>query len=473
VLKEIKGLKFNGISDDSRSVKKGNIFFAISGSRFDGRQFINEALEKGAVAIVSNKVQAKDSRANIICVDNPRLELARCACEFYKHPSKKLKVIGITGTNGKTTISYLLAEIFKRAGHKAGIIGTISHRWRDEAIEANNTTPGSIELQRLLSLMTADAVLYCAIEVSSHSLDQDRVFGIDFHSAIFTNLTREHLDYHKTFGNYVKAKTKLFRNLKSSRLAILNADDKSFRSIKKSTPARIMTYGIKKKADVWASGVKTNLERTEFLVKTKKNSFLVTSPLIGVFNIYNILAAICYALSEGIPIEIIKEVISDFKGVEGRLEGINSNRGFKVFIDYAHTDNALENVLSTLRKVTKNKLIVVFGCGGDRDKLKRPRMGKIASRLADYVIMTSDNPRSENPLVIAKEIKKGIARGFKDYKIIPDRFKAIGEAMKKARPGDIVLIAGKGHERYQVIGDKILPFSDKAAAQKILSKKDW
>ena len=463
---------YNGVSDDSRNVKKGDVFFAIEGARFDGGKFIEEALRKGAAAVVADKTfNKKINGAKIIRVPNPRIEMARFACDFYGRPSQKVKVVGITGTNGKTTISYLLASIFKKAGYEMGIIGTIAHRWKDRITEAMNTTPGTIELQKLLSMMAADSVKYCAMEVSSHSLDQDRVFGIDFNAAIFTNITSEHLDYHKQFENYLMAKEKLFRNLKSNRTAILNLDDENCEKIKRGTCAKILTYAIKKNAAVRAEAINISSDGTEFLVRAKDASFLLKSPLVGMFNVYNILAAVSYALKEGIPVKIIQQAVSDFKGTEGRLEAVDSNGDFKIFIDYAHTDNALENVLSALRAILKNRLIVVFGCGGDRDKFKRPRMGNIASRLADYVFITSDNPRSENPLTIAKEIESGMNKKFKDYKIVLDRYTAINEAISYARPGDAVLVAGKGHEKYQIAGNKVLPFSDRAVIEEIISKK--
>ncbi|MCM8781841.1 MAG: UDP-N-acetylmuramoyl-L-alanyl-D-glutamate--2,6-diaminopimelate ligase [Candidatus Omnitrophica bacterium] len=472
MLMRIKELEYTGISDDSRTIKKGDIFFAIIGSKLDGHKFIQEAVRKGASAVVTDKdFKGEVNGIKIIRVSNPRITLGEFARDFYNRPSDRLKVIGITGTNGKTTVSYLLAEVLKKAGHQTGIIGTICHRWNDKIVKANNTTPGIIELQRLLNTMTEDSVEYCVMEVSSHSLDQDRVFGIDFNSAIFTNITSEHLDYHKQFSDYLAAKTKLFRMLKPARSAILNLDDENFDIIRRCTHAKIITYGVKKEADVRAEKIRIGLEKTEFLVKTKKVSFWVTTPLIGIFNVYNILAAISYALNEGMPLEIIKEAISNFKGAEGRLELVASGGDFKVFIDYAHTDNALENVLTALRGITKNRLILVFGCGGDRDTLKRPRMGKVASRLSDYFFITSDNPRSEDPLTIAKEIEKGIDKHFKNYKIILERFEAIREAVNIARKGDIILIAGKGHEKYQIIGAKTIPFSDREVAEQILSKK--
>jgi len=471
VLKEID-LKFSGIADDSRHVRKGDIFFAIRGARFNGRKFINEAVTKGAVAIVTDKNTPLGCKkvVRVIRVADPRKALAQAASDFYGNPSGKVKVIGVTGTNGKTTITYLLEEVFRAAGQQAGIIGTIAHRWADKVIEARNTTPGSIELERLLSEMAAEGVRYCAMEVSSHSLDQGRVDGIDFKAAIFTNITGEHLDYHKTPANYLKAKARLFSGLKSTGLAVLNADDPNCGKIKKKTKARVLTYGIKNKSDVTADEIKFGLDKTDFLVRSGKwGSFRLRSPLIGTFNVYNILAVTACALDEGIGIEAIKKAVAGFRGAEGRLEAVKTGRDFKIFVDYAHTDDALENVLKALRQLVKNRLIVVFGCGGDRDRFKRPKMGAVSSRLADYVVITSDNPRSEEPSSISRQIEKGIGKGFGSYEIILDRYEAIKKAIEIARPRDIVLIAGKGHEKYQIIGDKVLPFSDKEVVQRILN----
>ena len=464
-------MKFSGIADDSRQVRRGDIFFAIRGAKFNGRKFINEAIKKGAAAVVAGKdFKKKIKGARVIRVADPRKALAQAASNFYGNPSGKVRVIGVTGTNGKTTITYLLEEVFRSAGQKAGIIGTIAHRWADKVIEAKNTTPGSIELERLLNEMAASGVRYCAMEVSSHSLDQGRTDGIDFKAAIFTNITGEHLDYHKTLGNYLKAKTRLFSGLRSDGLAVLNSDDPNCGKIKKKTKARILTYGIKNKADIAADEIKFRLDKTEFLVRTKRwGSFRLRSPLIGAFNVYNILAVTACVLDEGISIEAIKEAVAGFRGAEGRLEAVRTNRDFKIFVDYAHTDNALENVLKALRQLVKNRLIVVFGCGGDRDRFKRPRMGSVSSKLADYVVITSDNPRSEEPSSITRQIEKGIGKDFRSYEIILDRYEAIKKAIEIAKPRDIVLIAGKGHEKYQIIGDKVLPFSDKETVQRILN----
>ncbi len=469
VLAKIKNLKFTGISDDSRSVKKGDVFFAMHGARLDGSKFIAEAVARGASCIVTGRgFKGKVSGCLLIKVADPRMALAKLACAFYGRPSKKIKVIGITGTNGKTTISYILRDIFTACGKQMGIIGTIAHCWKDKTIEAKNTTPGVLELQGLLAAMQRASVEYCAMEVSSHSIDQDRISGVDFRAAVFTNISGEHLDYHKTMKNYIATKAKLFKGLKASSRAIVNVDDKNWRRMKQGIKAQVVTYGIKNKAWIRAENIRLGIKNTEFVVKTPDRSFSVSSPLIGIFNVYNILAAAACALKEDIPPEIIRAAVSGFRGAEGRLQAAGTRQGPAIFVDYAHTDDALKNVLCALREVSAKRIILVFGCGGDRDTLKRPRMGNIASNLADYVIITSDNPRSEDPFIIAKEIEKGIRKNFTDYKIVLDRFSAIAEAIRMASANDVILIAGKGHEKYQIIGKKALPFSDKEAVREIL-----
>ncbi|MCX5715756.1 MAG: UDP-N-acetylmuramoyl-L-alanyl-D-glutamate--2,6-diaminopimelate ligase [Candidatus Omnitrophica bacterium] len=468
-MSRLSRIKIKGISDDSRTCKRGDIFFAIHGPKVNGCAFIEEAVKKGAFAVVTGKkFKGRIKGIKVIRVSDPRIELSKAASNFYKDPSKKIKVIGVTGTNGKTTITYLISDIFKKAGFETGIIGTICHKWKGKAIEAKNTTPGALELQRLLSRMNSDKVDYCAMEVSSHSLDQERVAGIDFRSAIFTNITGEHLDYHKTFANYIRAKVKLFRTLNRRSQAILNADDENFKKIKEGIAAPIVTYGIRNKADIRADDIKTGMAGMQFMLRAEAGSLKIESPLIGIFNIYNILAAAAAAMREGIPLAAIQGAVMDFKGAEGRLERVDEEGDFKVFVDYAHTDNALENVLGALRPTCANRLIVVFGCGGDRDTSKRPRMGNVASRLADFSIVTSDNPRSELPSAITKEIEKGMDRKSGNYKVMLDRKSAINEAISMAQTGDVVLIAGKGHERYQIVGDKILPFSDTETARQVL-----
>ncbi|MEI8176041.1 MAG: UDP-N-acetylmuramoyl-L-alanyl-D-glutamate--2,6-diaminopimelate ligase [Candidatus Omnitrophota bacterium] len=468
---KINGLAFNRISDDSRNVVPGDLFFALQGARHDGTRFIDEALTRGAAAVIiahGASLQREDPR--IIRVEDPRSMLAEYAARFYRFPSRRLKVIGITGTNGKTTVSYLVRAIMTAAGKTPGVVGTIAHSWKDKTVASVNTTPGALEVQRLLNAMAEDGVICCAMEVSSHALDQGRVLGIDFTGAIFTNLTGEHLDYHGTIEKYLAAKARLFTGLGADRYAVINADDACYGYLRQATSARVISYGLTADADLRAEEIALTDDGTRFLVRDQRGSWSVTTPLIGLFNVYNILAAIACARAEGCERETIREALRECTGADGRLERVDPESGRRVYVDYAHTDDALENVLMALKAIAPRKIILVFGCGGDRDRSKRPRMGKVASRLADYVIITSDNPRSEDPALIAREIERGIEQGFTNYEMIPDRSDAIARAVRLGGAEDVVVIAGKGHERNQIIGSTVTPFSDKEVARLMISR---
>jgi UDP-N-acetylmuramoyl-L-alanyl-D-glutamate--2,6-diaminopimelate ligase len=466
---KIAGVEIKGITCNSKAVKKGYAFVAIAGQRQDGGCFIQEAAANGAsIAVVARKAGKNKipGKIKMFAVNDPRKFLAEASAEFYGRPSEKLKVAGITGTNGKTTISYLIEAIAECSGIDCGVIGTINYRFKGKEISAKNTTPGPVELQGLLAKMRAQGVKYCAMEVSSHALDQKRVSGINFRQAIFTNLTQDHLDYHKNINRYFSAKLKLFRMLAVSGAAIINNDDEYGRRIKKSVSCRLITYGIKNKSTVMAKDIDFGIEGTEFtLIGPGVNSRIKTR-LIGRYNIYNILAALSWGISEGLPFKNIKSAIEKFKNVPGRLEKITSKAGHNIFVDYAHTPDALFNVISALRPLTRGKIVVVFGCGGERDKLKRPKMGKIVTTLADYAVITSDNPRSEDPSSIIRDICKGINKD--NYRVIPDRFKAIKQALKLIKQEDCLVIAGKGHEDYQVFKTKTVHFSDREAVAKCL-----
>lgn len=378
-----------------------------------------------------------------------------------------MKLIGVTGTNGKTTITYLVEKIFS-AQYKVGVIGTINHHFGKKIIKAKNTTPGFIEMQKILQDMSIAGVNLVAMEVSSHGLHQNRVRGLNFSSAIFTNLTPEHLDYHGNMKNYFLSKAKLFKGLKKDSFAIINIDDKWGRDLLKLTKAKIITYGFDK-GDFFASDVKMNLDGISFNANFGKLRFNLSSSLIGRHNVYNILAAAACGISQNIPVESIINGIKKLKLVCGRLEAIEVGQSFKVFVDYAHTPDALENVILTLDKSKKKRLILVFGCGGDRDRIKRPKMGRIASRLCDYCVITSDNPRSEDPQRIAGDIAKGISTD--NFIIELDRFKAIKKALSLAKKDDIVLVCGKGHETAQIFKDKTIEFCDQKVIECLLSKK--
>jgi len=466
---KISGVEIKGITCNSRAVKKGYAFVAIAGQRLDGGCFVKEAVANGASIVVVGRKAKKNKipeKIKVLAVNDPRKFLAEASAEFYGRPSDRLRVSGITGTNGKTTISYLIEAIAGCAGIDCGVIGTINYRFKGKEIPAKNTTPGPVELQGLLAKMQAQGVKYCAMEVSSHALDQKRVSGINFRQAIFTNLTQDHLDYHKNINRYFSAKLKLFRMLGTSGIAIINNDDKYGRRIKQSVSCRLISYGIENKATVMARDIYSSIEGVEFTLVAPGVNSRIKARLIGRHNIYNILAAVSWGLSEGLRFKDIKSAIEKFKCVPGRLEKVLPGSRLNIFVDYAHTPDALFNVISALRPLTQGKIIVVFGCGGERDKLKRPKMGEIVTTLADYAVITSDNPRSEDPACIIKDICKGIHKD--NYRVVPDRFKAIKQALKLIKQGDCLIIAGKGHEGYQVLKNRTLHFSDREAVVKCL-----
>jgi len=461
--------KIKGITSNSKEVKKDFVFVAVKGSRRDGNLFIREAIKRGAGVVVVEKPPSTitvPDKVTLLEVDDCRKFLGEGAHKFYGRPSEKIKVVGITGTNGKTTISYLVEAIAKKSGAECGVIGTINYRFKGKVITATNTTPGSGILQGLLKKMLAQKVKYCAMEVSSHALDQERVWGVNFGAGIFTNLTQDHLDYHKSLENYFLAKARLFRALPSKSFAIINNDDPYGRRIRKLTAARVLTYGIDRKSDIMAKDIRFGSRATEFLLCAPGIKTKIRTGLAGRYNIYNILAAAAWAISQKISAAKIKQAVEDFKNVPGRLERVEGAKGRDIFIDYAHTPDALFNVINTLRPVVKGKIVVVFGCGGERDKLKRPLMGKIATELAELAVITSDNPRSEEPVRIIQDIEEGIKKS--NYLLIPDRAEAIRKAVALTRPGDCLLIAGKGHEDYQVLKNKIFKFSDRKAVEKCL-----
>ncbi len=460
----------SGISTDSRTIKRNEVFVAIKGSEYSGDNFINEAIRKGAGTIISSSKAAPPlQNISFITVPDTKKALAKIAAGFYKNPSTRIKTVGITGTNGKTTVSYLVESIFNAASKKAGRIGTINYKIEKTIIEPPNTTPSSLILQKLLRKMVDRSLDYAVMEVSSHSLAQHRTDGVKFDFAVFTNITSEHLDYHKNFRNYLDAKKALFRNLGKTSWAILNADDPNFNSVKKAVSAKnIITYGIKNKAHCSARNLRMSIDATRLTLYHKGIAIELDTSLLGRFNVYNILAAASTAIAAGIKPDAIKKGIEGLKMVPGRLEKLDTGRDYSVIIDYAHTDDALKNVLESLRAISKGKIITLFGCGGDRDRLKRPRMGQVASLFSDFCFITSDNPRNEDPARIANEIARGIKKGFRDFEIMLDRKKAIKKALGMARANDIVLIAGKGHETYQVVGNKKIPFSDKETVKEIL-----
>jgi len=460
-------IDIRGISSDSKTAGSEGLFIAISGTAFDGHKFANEAADKGCVAVVLEKdIAIPDGIAKVFVRDS-RAAAPKIAGNFFGRPAEKLKCVGITGTNGKTTISYLIDSIISAAGHKAAVIGTISYRIGGRVIPATNTTPGPIDLFGFMGEAVRNSSDYLVMEVSSHALDQNRVGGIGFSAAIFTNLTGDHLDYHKTFDEYFKAKSRLFETLDDSAHAVINIDDEWGKKLIRLTKGKVVTYGTRLVADYLASDIKLSLEGTRFAINSPKGKLQVNSKLIGLHNVYNMAAAATCGMSLGFSAEEVKRGLEALKAVPGRLEPVDCGQPFKIFVDYAHTDDALSNVLSALRPLISKRIIAVFGCGGDRDRTKRPRMGKVASEMADFVIVTSDNPRSEEPQAITGEIAAGIAK--KNYKVILERPRAIEEAIAMAKEGDCVLIAGKGHEAYQILKNTTIAFDDREVARKICS----
>lgn len=474
---EFEDFDLRGLSLDSRTVSKDYCFFAIKGTNSDGHDFIESAINKGARLIVYEKGNSiESSRLSktvfFVEVDNVRKSLGKIASAYFGHPSDKLQSIGITGTNGKTTVSYIIEHILKQNGINSGLIGTIQYKISDHIVPAVNTTPDAIKIQHLLHHMVDHNLTYNIMEVSSHALDQFRIEGIKFKTAVFTNLTRDHLNYHKSFEQYFKAKAELFTSLDEKATAVINIDDEYGRKLEQLVRANFISYAIDdQRATLRAEDIVLGLEQTTFTLIMPEGHYEIQTSLIGQHNIYNALGAIGAARAEGISILKIADALKSMEPVRGRLERIKSDKPFETFIDYAHTDDALKNVLNTLQELKPKRIITVFGCGGDRDKEKRFLMGKIASELSDYVIVTNDNPRSEEPQSIIDQITKGFVEDFKSYEIIADRDKAIKKACSQAEKGDFVLIAGKGHETSQIFKDKTIEFDDRKSVLEALENR--
>lgn len=454
------------IVQDNRKIVEGSLFICIKGLTVDGHMFAKEAEEKGAVAIIAEK--PVDVSIPVIIVKDSKRAMAILADAFYDQPTKKLQLIGITGTNGKTTTSHLIEQIKRDANELTGLIGTMYIRIGDQIKETKNTTPDSMTLQKTFKEMVDLNVNSAIMEVSSHALDQGRVMGCDYDIAVFTNLTQDHLDYHHTMEEYRRAKSLLFSQLGNTydhnhpKFAIINTDDPASAKIQKETAAHIISYGIDSEADFFAYNIKMSASGTVFTLKSPEGLHEVHLQLIGKFSVYNVLAAIAATYVSGIPIEQIIHSIESVKGVAGRFELVNGGQDFPIIVDYSHTPDSLENVLKTIKHFAEKRIFVIVGCGGDRDKTKRPIMAQIACQFGTDPIFTSDNPRSEDPIEILKDMEAGV-KG-KEYQLIPDRREAIFYGVKNASSGDVILIAGKGHETYQQIGDKILEFDDRVVA---------
>jgi UDP-N-acetylmuramoyl-L-alanyl-D-glutamate--2,6-diaminopimelate ligase len=462
-----------GIVYDSRRVTPGMVFVAIPGVHVDGHDFINTAIDRGAAAIICEKNGFSSPRATKIKVTDVREALARASASFYQHPSSKLQVIGVTGTNGKTTVAFMVKQMLEAAGYKTGLLGTVRYEIGDRVIPAARTTPESLEIHQMMAQMLSSGCQACVMEVSSHALEQKRVAGIEFDVQIFTNLTQDHLDYHGTMENYFVAKQKLFTktaNGSKKGTVVINIDDANGARLATESDVSVkLTYGIRNAASIRATKIELSADASRFTMETPGKSFACKLPLIGRHNIYNALAATGASVALGIAATKIQSVLNKMQAVPGRLESVSAGQPFAVFVDYAHTDDALHNVLTTLREITKGRLLVLFGCGGSRDAGKRAKMGRVAAEFADFTYITSDNPRKEKPELIAQQIEEGfrtVKQG--DYTVELDRKRAISEIISLAQPGDTVLLAGKGHETYQEFEDTIVPFDDRVYARTAL-----
>lgn len=460
---------------DSRKVQKNSVFIAIKGYKTDGHKFLQDAINKGAVAVVvENENSIPDefvAHAQIakIVVKDCRKALAELSRGFYKDPTNKLKLIGITGTNGKTTSTFILKNILQTAGYKTGLVGTIANYVGDQKIDSKLTTPESNDLNRMFYDMISAGCSHAIMEVSSHSLILNRVYGLDFSAAIFSNITSDHLDFHNTFDEYLKAKKILFDGLSSNSFAIINSDDVSANEIVKDSKAKVITYGISDNSDYQIKNIKYDLNGTDFTISNNKIEYSINTSLIGTFNAYNAASAFATAHSLGVNANKIIEGIKSSPQVPGRFEVIGKGKK-KVIVDYSHTADSLEKALQAIREIVKdkNQIVTVFGCGGDRDKTKRPIMGKVASDMSDKVFVSSDNPRTENPYDIIKDIIKGISKN--NYEIEENREEAIAKAIQSSNDDAVILIAGKGHENYQEINGIRNHFSDQEIALKYLAE---
>ncbi len=450
------------VSTDSRKTKRGDIFIAIEGFRDNGVLYIKDAVKKGARAVVveeKNLDRAKRAVRVPVCTAN---SIRRCALLLarilFGYPARAFQLVGVTGTNGKTTVTYLIEAIFKSCGFIPGVIGTISYRWGDTHKKAHNTTPDPVEIHEMLVEMRRGGVSHVVMEVSSHALSMDRVYPTDFDYAIFTNLSQDHLDFHSSMSDYFDEKAKLFEGLEGDKLAIINVDDVYGKKLKSRINAGVVTYGMNRGANYRGHRPALSINGTEFSINGRK--FHTT--LVGIHNMYNILAAVALARSMGIDWEVTVSALSSLGRVPGRFERVITGKDFHVFVDYAHTPDALSHLLEAANSLKEGRIITVFGCGGDRDRGKRPKMGRVVEKHSDLAIVTSDNPRTEDPLSIIEDIKKGLRAD--NHEVIPDRREAIYRSIEIARRHDIVLIAGKGHEDYQILKDRTIHFDDREIA---------
>ena len=472
----LQGLMISGIQYDSRKVELGNLFIAVKGFQSDGHQYIRQALDNGAIAVMISDEAYCSNEYPWILVDDCRLAMAEISSAYYEHPSKKLKLIGVTGTNGKTTTTNLICHIIEAQGQKTGLVGTIHNRIGDRILEGSRTTPEALELQQLFAQMVEEGIGYAVMEVSSHALELQRVACCDFDVAVFTNLTQDHLDYHETMENYCKAKTMLFRTLGAkgekaglAKTAIINIDDPWSNHFMVASNAPVITYGIEKDGSWKAEQVQVTANGVQYVV----DDMPVQLHLNGNFNVYNSLAALAVGEALGFPVADVIKALEQVPGIAGRFQKVESDKDYTVIVDYAHTPDGLENVISTAKAFAEGRVITVFGCGGDRDRTKRPLMGKVAAKLSNYCVVTSDNPRTEDPEQILADILPGVQEYMTEaaYTVEADRRKAISFAIAMAQPGDVVLLAGKGHENYQEINGVKHHFDDYEVALEAMQVK--
>lgn len=464
-----------GIHYHSKRVEPGFVFVAIPGLRTDGHLFVDEAVARGAVAVVVSREVEVPLSVVAVEVEDTRLALARMAAALYSHPSLELRVVGVTGTNGKTTTTHLIKKILEK-NYRVGLVGTLGFWVGTEGIPLVHTTPESLEFQEILRKTVTWGGTYAVCEVSSHALDLNRVEAVEFDAGVFTNLTQDHLDYHGDMQHYLDCKAKLFAGLgegekSGPKYAVLNSDDPASRYIASMTHVPTWHFGLGRGADVRGEEVRFHDRGITFRVRTPHGDSPIELKLVGMFNVYNALASLSVGLNEGMSLKDCAEALAQVVGIPGRFESVDCGQPFKVIVDYAHTPDGLENVLRAARAITSGRVITVFGCGGDRDRGKRPLMGEVAARLSDIAVITSDNPRSEDPQAIISEIIPGVKKvGGGRYFVEPDRRRAIELAIREASAGDLVLIAGKGHENYQIIGDRAFPFSDQEVAREVLGR---
>lgn len=474
-----QNVSIQDITADSRAVKLNSLFIALDGATVDGHNYIDKAVAAGAVAVIVSKPVTVPDDVCVITVSDTRQAMMVCVPYFFDYPANRMRMVGVTGTNGKTTTTHMIRHILKAQGHKVGVIGTVHIMIGDTSYPIHNTTPDVVDLQHILHQMVQENVEYCVMEVSSHALALGRVSGVEFDTAVFTNLTQDHLDFHKTFENYLAAKCKLFEQVsasdqvKDNKGAVINIDDSYGHRVMEKTTAPTITYSILGKGTLNASDVHMSTKNSQYTVNYKGESYPVSMNTTGLFNVYNTLAAIGACLQEGISMEAIDTALKTFSSVPGRFELIEEGQDFAVVVDYAHTPDGLQNILETAKAIKENRIIIVFGCGGDRDATKRPIMGRIAAEYGDKIYVTSDNPRTEDPVQIVKDVEVGVKEALRDgtsYEVIVDRREAINHAIHDAKAGDIVIIAGKGHENYQILKNETIHFDDREEARKALKE---